>query len=295
MDTRIEDVRQRLRMLLRRNIEVYASLLELIDDPGVSPTQLADAISVLQKYDIDRDVLVEELMSASQRAAIEAAQRKPVRLLVLDALDEMKVPQNAAFLQEYIWGRFGINLETRGFGTLRRDERRSWQRNPDKRAVYVAPALGPTGDARPDYMTRSSWDLSRRIILGPPTERVLGLKKIRILLQAQENDDELEAPWTLDRALERYAHDLLNIPVPQPLAAPTGSQEARWASSLWRVTGPRSEWRGEVQRRVADELALLGPDDEADRVRAAVLLAELPTETKLWGVDSISSPSPVDP
>ena len=30
----------------------------------------------------------------------------------------MNVPQNAAFLQEFIWGRYGIDLETRGFGNV---------------------------------------------------------------------------------------------------------------------------------------------------------------------------------
>jgi hypothetical protein len=46
----------------------------------------------------------------------------------------------------------------------------------------------------------------------------------------------------------------------------------------------RSVWRNKLRKLVDAELAQLEPGDEAARVRAAGLLAELPMEEKLWGV-----------
>jgi hypothetical protein len=115
-------------------------LLALAHDPATPPARLVDEVRLLEELDEERDDLMERLKEESQKAAVAQARRQPVRILMLDALAEMKMPQNAAFLQEFVWGRYRIDLETRSFGSLRRDERRSWERNPEKRAAYVTPA-----------------------------------------------------------------------------------------------------------------------------------------------------------
>jgi len=272
MDDDLAEIRERLRRLLRLSVEQNEGLLSLLDDPAVSLARIVDTAALLERLDDQREDLVSELKSESRRLAIDEAGDKPIRVLVLDALKEMTVPQNAAFLQEFIWGRFGIDLETRGFGTLRRDEKRSWERNRDKRAAFVAPALSSSGEARADYMTRSDWPVSRRIIL-PETERILDLYKVMLLLLAWQ--DESARPTAFDEPLSRYATQLFEV---EPLPSmPVGT----WAGYLGY--SERQQWREKVSAMVRAELMRLEPGDEAARVRAAALIAEYDQEEKVWG------------
>src|SRR5712691_3206850 len=211
----VDEVRTRLRQMLRESIAHHERLLGLVEDASTPSARLVDEVTLLESLDDERDELIERLREESRKAATDAARRQPVRLLVLNALKEMKVPQNAEFMQEFIWGRFRVDLETRGFGSLRRDERRSWERNPEKRAAYVVPALSSAGEARADYMTRSDWPLRQRIIASSTTERILDLKKIRILMDARD-DDAFDVRGGFDAPLERYAKDLLGVQPPRP-------------------------------------------------------------------------------
>jgi hypothetical protein len=295
MAGRVDDVRMRLRKVLAESVVHHDRLLGLVDDESTSPARLVDEVTVLESLDDERDELIERLKEESRRAATDDARGQPVRALVLDALREMKVPENAAFMQEFIWGRFRVDLETRGFGSLRRDERRSWERNPEKRSAYVTPAISETGEARADYMTRSDWPLARRIIVSKTTERILDLRKILILLDARD-DEQFEVRGGFDAPLERYASELLGIEPPRPsrrVEVGRDTEPARnftWEGmDLWRKRGL---WRAELRKVVDEELARLEPDDEAARVRAAALLAELPMESKLWGFGETSAALP---
>jgi len=208
--------------VLLESIAHHDRLLGLVDDATTPPGRLVDEVTLLESLDDERDELIQRLREESRNAAVDEARRQPVRVLVLNALAEMKVPQNAAFMQEFIWGRFRVDLETRGFGSLRRDERRSWERNPEKRAAYVAPALTPFGESRADYMTRSDWPLARRIIVSEATERILDLRKIRILLDAWDDEDSgFRSPF--DAPLERYAVEVLGLPAPRTVPDARGS------------------------------------------------------------------------
>jgi hypothetical protein len=218
MAGRVDEVRTRLRELLVESAAHHDRLLGLVDDETTPPARLVDEVTLLESLDAERGELTERLREESRKAATDEARRQPVRALVLNALAEMKVPQNAAFMQEFIWGRFRVDLETRGFGSLRRDERRSWERNPEKRSAYVAPAISSTGEARADYLTRSDWPLARRIIVPEMTEPILELRKIRILLDARD-DDQFEVRGGFDSPLEQYASELLGVQPPRPFQA----------------------------------------------------------------------------
>ena len=78
-------------------------------------------------------------------------------------------------------GRLARLLRRSAFAPLRRDERKAWNRAPGAREAYIAPALKPDGSANPRWITRSDWDVDRRIVATPRTERLFDLYKIYAL------------------------------------------------------------------------------------------------------------------
>ena len=139
-------------------------LVSSAEDPSVPAARLAYWAEWLERLDDRRD----ELIRALREEATEVRKRdeeRSVRQFVLRALDELDSPQNAGFLQEYVWARYGVDLDTRGFGALRRDERRSWSRNPGRRRAYIVPTLDAEGRPLARWMARSDWPLERRITI----------------------------------------------------------------------------------------------------------------------------------
>jgi hypothetical protein len=73
----------------------------------------------------------------------------PVREILLETLAHFRWPQNAGFLEEYLLACHQLQLDSRAFAPLRRDERKAWDRAPGAREAYIAPALKPDGSANP--------------------------------------------------------------------------------------------------------------------------------------------------
>jgi len=147
---------------------------------------------------------------------------RPIREVVLETLTELRWPQNAGFLEEYLWAKRQLQLDSRAFAPLRRDERRAWDHTPGARPAYIVPVLNPDGSANPRWISRVR----------------LGTGAAQSVASAQDRNDCLTCrrstpspagparpthtpavPVALfDALLERYANQFLGIE-PPPVAA----------------------------------------------------------------------------
>jgi hypothetical protein len=184
-------------------------------------------------------------------------------------LDDLRWPQNAGFLEEYLWAKRQLQLDSRAFAPLRRDERRAWDRAPGGRAAYIAPALMPDGSPNPRWITCTAWPLDRRIVASSQTERLFDLQKIYSLAgRPGSPHGNLQRPrGPIDALLERYAEQILGI---NPPAATASLDEI-------------SAWRAQVREHARTLIAEIRRDDEPNRAQIARHLANLPERDRVWG------------
>ena len=172
----------------------------------------------------------------------------PVREILLETLADFRWPQNAGFLEEYLLAKHQLQLDSRAFAPLRRDERKRLGPSPGAREAYIAPALKPDGRANPRWITRSDWDIDRRIVASPRTERLFDLYKIYVLAgrpgSAEASLHGHRGP--IDTLLEKYAKDILGtshrrsphpptssphgVPAPASAPAPSSGRSAEMTS-----------------------------------------------------------------
>lgn len=251
---------------LEEILELQRRLVTAARSSKVPVTDLVAQVSALERLDDRRDDLIEELRHAASKDLRQARPGRPVREVVLDALTELRWPQNAAFLEEYLWAAHQLQVDSRAFAPLRRDERRAWERAPTSRA-FVAPALGEDGTANPRWLTSSSWALERRVITGRSADH-LDLQKILSLAGRPEAGEDTARPWrATDALLERYARQILKMD-PPPISA--GPQQAL-------------EWRRAVCKEARARVSDIRRDDDPARQQAAAKLADLPQVERIWG------------
>jgi hypothetical protein len=258
-------VRARLREVVLEGRRQHERLLRLIEDHSVEPELLVDQIDVLEHLDDERDELVGEMRREATRLARRRGERS-ARQLLLAALGRLDTPQPAVFLQEYVWACDRVDLDSRQFASLRRDERRSWLKDREARVAFVVPVLDPQGEPLRGWMARSDWPLERRIVVPEATARLLELSKVEALLDARGElrDPDVHTPF--DALLQRYGEEVLGVPGPD-LSRPGG----------------RARWRNELGDRARSEIGELQERDSAARKRAARRLARLSLEQQLWG------------
>jgi hypothetical protein len=261
-----QNAREELRGVLLEQRGIIDMLVENAGDPSVSAAQLAYWAEWLERLDDRRD----DLIRALREEATEARKRdeeRSVRQFVLRALDDVDSPQTAGFLQDYVWARFEVDLDTRGFGALRRDERRSWNRNPGRRNAYIVPTLDAEGRPLARRMARSDWPLERRITVAGEGERLLDLQKIRALAKARAESGQHEPGDPLGLLIEKYARDILGY---RPVVDDDATRrEARIA-----------EIRESAETEFADRAAQVAAAQRA----AAARLADRTEEERLWGI-----------
>jgi hypothetical protein len=233
-------------------------------DHEVPIADLVAQATMLERLDQRREQLIGELRRTASAGIRATAPGPPIREVVLQALDELHWPQNAGFLEEYLWAKRQLQLESRAFASLRRDERRSWRRAQGSRA-YVVPALNPDGSANPRWLTSSAWDLERRVIASPQTERLLDLLKIAALRVRGSRGP-------LGTLLERYAEHVLAIE-PPPVSA-TAAQT--------------SAWRTHVHAHATALIEQIRLHDDPHREAIARQLAGLPEHERVWGRESLT-------
>jgi hypothetical protein len=215
---------------------------------------------MLGRLDQRREELIGELRRTAS-AGLRATRPGPtIREVVLDALDELGWPQNARFLEEYLWAKCQLQLDSRAFASLRRDELRSWQRAPGARHAYIVPALNADGTANPRWLTSSAWDLPRRVIASADTERLFDLQKILALHVRGSRGP-------LGTLLEHCVTQILAIEPPSVSAS---------------VAATRA-WRQHVRSHAAALTEAIRARDEDNREHIAGGLAGLPAEERTWG------------
>lgn len=237
-------------------------------NPRVAAPELVAQVSLLERLDERRDELLRKLRRDASADMRTYRRTLPVRQLVLDALTDFRWPQNAKFVEEYLWAAHQLQIESRALAPLRRDEQRSWQRAPGARDAYVAPALYADGTANARWLTSSAWDLERRIVSSERTERLLHLQKILTLTGRRGTGADAARPRrATDAMLETYAKQLLDI---EPLPVSASNSEAR----AWRlhVRDEADKLIGEIRR-----------DDDPERKEIAGCLSGLPDEDLIWG------------
>jgi hypothetical protein len=253
-------VRSDLALTLEETLKLAQRLAEDARDTDVPVAELVAQAAMLGRLDQQREELIGQLRRTASAGLRATVPGPPIREVVLAALDELGWPQNARFLEEYLWAKRQLQLDSRAFASLRRDELRAWRRAPGARSAYIVPALNPDGSANPRWLTSSAWDLPRRVIASPETERLFDLQKILAL-----NVRGSRGP--LGTLLERYVARILAIE-PPPVSA--------------SVTTTRA-WRTHVRSHTAALIeAIRGRDDEA-REQAADTLADLPEHDRTWG------------
>jgi hypothetical protein len=253
-------VRDDLAAALEETLKLARQLAEDARDTDVPVAELVAQATMLGRLEKRRTELIGQLRRTASAGLRATTPGPPIREVVLDALNELGWPQNARFLEEYLWAKRQLQLDSRAFASLRRDELRAWRRTPGARSAYIVPALNPDGSANPRWLTSSAWELPRRVIASAETERLFDLQKILAL-----NVRGSRGP--LGTLLERYVTRILAIE-PPPVSASAGATRA---------------WRTHVRSQTAALIEAIRSRDDADRDRLATWLARLPDQDRLWG------------
>jgi hypothetical protein len=256
----VTTVRDELVAALEETLRLARPLAADARDGEVPVAELVAQASMLGRLDERREDLIGRLRREASAGGRAARPGLPVRAVVLTALDELGWPQNARFLEEYLWAKRELQVDSRAFASLRRDELRAWQRAPGARSAYIVPALNPDGSANPRWLTSSAWDLSRRVVASPESERLFDLHKIHALRVRGSRGP-------LGTLLERCAARILAID-PPPVSASAAATSA---------------WRAHVSAHTAALIEVIRGHDDADRDRIATRLADLPAEDLAWG------------
>jgi hypothetical protein len=253
-------VRDDLAAALEETLKLARQLAEDARDTDVPVAELVAQATMLGRLDKRRTELIGQLRRTASAGLRATTPSPPIREVVLDALDELGWPQNARFLEEYLWAKRQLQLDSRAFASLRRDELRAWRRAPGARSAYIVPALNPDGSANPRWLTSSAWDLPRRVIASAETERLFDLQKIHALHVRGSRGP-------LGTLLERYVTGILAIE-PPPVSASVAATRA---------------WRAHVRSHTTALIEAISYRDDADRGRLAAMLARLPDQDRLWG------------
>jgi hypothetical protein len=252
--------RDNLAATVEETLKLARQLAADARDTDVPVAELVAQATMLGRLEQRREALIGELRRTASAGIRRSQPGPPIREVVIQALGELGWPQNARFLEEYLWARYQLQLDSRAFASLRRDELRAWQRSPGARTAYIVPALNPDGSANPRWLTSSAWDLPRRVIASTETERLFDLQKI-LALQVRGSRGPL---GTL---LERYVARILAIE-PPPVSA--------------SLTATRA-WRTHVRAHTTALIEATRSRDDEDRGQIAVRLAGLPEHDRIWG------------
>jgi hypothetical protein len=262
-------VRDDLVATLEEALRLQQRLVADARDDGVPVADLVAQVTVLERLDDRRDDLISQLRRTASAGIRAARPSPPIREVVLDTLTELRWPQNARFLEEYLWAKQQLQLDSRAFAPLRRDDRRAWQRAPGAREAYIVPALHPDGSANPRWITSSAWPLERRIVASEQTERLLDLQKIYSLAgRPGSAGAHARGPrGPIDALLEQYAKQILGT---EPPPVSTSAEET-------------SAWRTRLREHASNLIGEIRRDDEPHRKQIARQLANLPEQDRIWG------------
>ncbi|MGH3266515.1 MAG: hypothetical protein ACRDNS_31505 [Trebonia sp.] len=255
-------IRNDLASALEETLKLAGRLAEDARDTGIPVAELVAQATMLDRLDQRREALIEQLRRTASAGLRATQPGPPIREVILAALDELGWPQNAGFLEDYLWAKRQLQFDSRAFASLRRDESRSWRRSPGARSAYIVPALNPDGTANPRWLTSSAWGLSRRVIASTETERLFDLQKIHALHVRGSRGP-------LGTLLERNVQEVIAIE-PPPVSASAAATRA---------------WRGQVRSHTEALIEAIRARDDGNRERLAERLSSLTDHDRLWGRD----------
>jgi hypothetical protein len=253
-------VREDLADALEEILRLAQRLAQDARNTGIPAAELVAQADMLGRLEQRREELIGELRRTASAGLRAARPGPPIREVVLTALDELGWPQNARFLEEYLWAKRQLQLDSRAFASLRRDELRAWKRSPGARSAYIVPALNQDGTANPRWLTSSAWALPRRVIATSETERLFDLHKIDALRVRGSRGP-------LGTLLERYVAAILAIE-PPPVSASVAATRA---------------WRGHVRLQTTALIEAIRTRDDELRDRIAARLAARSPADQVWG------------
>jgi hypothetical protein len=188
--------------------------------------------------------------------------RLPVRVALLDALDELGTMAYSRQLLLYIKARWGREIAPARFGTASKDEERAFDsRRPH--AVYLAHGLtSQRFEPIKRLWARSDWPIDKRIV-APTSGRVLYLRMTARICELALRSEELAVDPEMMRILAAdHARDLPG----------TKFRRGSFELELWR----------DIAIRLLDDLA---PRDQELRSEAAERLAALTPREQLFGAE----------
>ena len=244
-----------LREILSQQKLFIEQLILGLDSPDTAPVHLVELIEATELLDRRKAELVRAFRDSVSSFRMREEDRS-VRQVILRALEFVGSPQPAWFLQELVWARDRIDLKTRGFGSLRRDEFRAWRRRPGQRLAYIVPALDSNGHAIAALLARSDWPLANRLAVDG-AKRLFALKGLKRVFRAREEalPQKIADPyWPF---LERCVAE---CGISEP-PSPQGDEAGQFIAFLCKEVRVLEEVLNPVLAERSHELALL-PDEQ---------------------------------
>ena len=190
------------------------------------------------------------------------------RQLVADSLHELDAVATPALIGQYARARFGGSPGLKRLSSIRRDEKRAYDRQ-GIRQTFIVPALdGYRFVPVRAQLALSTWPLSRRIV-GPRSGRVELLRAaVSVAQQLRWQADREQAATTGREGTALLLRLLRDLTLSVAGAYPDGNR-----------VDPEA-----IESAIRDEYDALGPADISWREDAAARAARQLTETEqLWG------------
>lgn len=208
-----------------------------------------------------------------ERSTTETMRGRPLRAVILDALQDLGWPAYSRELALYCQARYGRKIAATRFGTLAADEEKAYLR-PSRRPQSLWLCFALTFDRHQPIkrlMARSDWPLPTRIV-APTTGRVQHLWMTRRICDlALEIEQSAADPDMLKIIAADHARDVLDVKV------------------------RRGEFDLMGWREAADaQLSELLPEDERLREEAAQRLAARPERVQLFGIPDVIEGGRID-
>jgi len=232
----------------------------------------------IQKLQEEREALLREVEKINVRLAEETANgesvrlkhnafyaprsRRPIRELVLEALQDLSFMTYSRLIALYIKARYGRELPPTRFGTLSVDEQKAFHQGRPRQIWLCHGLTYDRGLAVKRLWAESTWNLSNRI-LAPTTGRVQHLKMAARLAELARAPDRVFADSDMLRMLAAdHARDLPGVIV----------RRGKFELDLWFDTANKL-------------LAEIEPHDKSAREEAASKLRpQLNDASALFGV-----------
>jgi hypothetical protein len=260
-DDELAAVRAEIKRLQARlaELEATVSLEE-------APVPRSEAAESAHRNQPSPPVSGERLASGLVKDARQGSDRRPVRAMVLDVLEDTGMPTYSREIAQLFTALYGRSVSSSRFGALSADEA-GIHISDRPRSVYLGHALtAERFEPIKRLWIRSDWPLTERV-MASTTSRTRHLRMTMKLCDlAEKYADHAADPAMLKILAADHAADLPGIKVR-------------------RGEFPLREWRAIA----ADLLAELEPRDTLARVDAADRLAELAEHHQLFGPPQVIS------